>query len=459
MRRKIRNWVSLAAALALMLGVWAQTTHAGEYAEYLGVTGDGRNAPFRMVVPMGDDWNRTLLVYARGTGSIAMLDGTLGLTPLTNVPGVVNEQGFPDNTAALELEEDLLEMGYALVASDYKKLDPDPREGLLSWIVEDGIRDTLDVTDEARRILSENHGQLNRTILWGRSQGSIVSLKILEEEPWLYDGVITGCTVGAGAPRAWDLGIDFALAFDVAFGWDEQNWGSVGGGDVPENLSFQLTVAPRLITLLSDPKIEFVRLVTGLPLEGFYPTPGFETFNWLFAYMLFLTEVRGDLECKAGGRVGQNDGHVYSLTEEEKQYLAGLDVDADAFLNAMDRRKKIMAGKKARQYVKDFAEFSGDISRPVISMHTTTDGLVIPAHESAYLETVEAAGKSDLLVQAFTDAVGHCTFTPEQWLATVAAMESWLDTERPPGKNFFSKQIGFDNKFTPPSWPQPPQSQ
>lgn len=88
-------------------------------------------------------------------------------------------------------------------------------------------------------------------------------------------------------------------------------------------------------------------------------------------------------------------------------------------------------------------------------MHTTGDGLVIPSHESAYRKTVEEAGRSDKLVQVFVDAVGHCTFTPAQWLAAVAAIEYWLDTGEAPNDAFFSEDIGFNNGFTPQPWPQP----
>ncbi|MBN1932904.1 MAG: hypothetical protein JW786_14975 [Desulfobacterales bacterium] len=493
MRERVWGWIPLVAGLALMLGVCAQTAEAlvlkvsesDSYVEYLGVTDvlTLRNAPFRIVVP--NNWNRTLLVYARGTGSTIMLNGDgspivvpidppfgfeiswlpkLGVTPLTNVPS------YPtgDNKDTVELEVELLSRGYALAASDYK---PDPRllnpdGSLLSWVVEDGIHDTLAVTLQAKGILMLKHGALpNRTILWGRSQGSIIALKIIEDSPWLYDGVITGSTVGAGTPRTWDTAIGFALAFDVTFGWDEKNWGSVGGGNLPENLSFERDVAPTLNDLLSNPKkksnwplFEFIRLVNGLPKEGFYPfsEPSFGSFNWLYADMMFLTEVRADIEreAKADGRVGQNIDHVYSLTLEDKYYLNNLfdmfklKIKAEDLLEEMNLQTNIEADKKARQYAIDFADFSGNIQRPVISMHTKIDGLVLPAHESALYETVADTGRSDLFVQVFTDGIGHCVFTQDQWLETIKAMESWLDTGVKPV---------FPNDFTPPAWPQPPQ--
>jgi hypothetical protein len=38
-------------------------------------------------------------------------------------------------------------------------------------------------------------------------------------------------------------------------------------------------------------------------------------------------------------------------------------------------------------------------------------------------------------------------------LATLAALESWLDTGVKPGASFFPESEGFDSKFVPPPWP------
>jgi hypothetical protein len=40
-----------------------------------------------------------------------------------------------------------------------------------------------------------------------------------------------------------------------------------------------------------------------------------------------------------------------------------------------------------------------------------------------------------------------------QLLATVEAMERWLDTGTRPDASFFPEEKGFDNKFVPPPWP------
>ena len=146
--------------------------------------------------------------------------------------------------------------------------------------------------------------------------------------------------------------------------------------------------------------------MNGLPAEGFYPADP-TSFSWITSDLLFLTEVRADLEgaSKANGRVGQNKDHVYALTPADRAALTDLnnpyplsEAQIDAYLNEMNSRTNYEADKEARRYVENNADLTGRIRVPVISMHTQVDGLVIPAHESAYRDTVSAAHRSDNLV-------------------------------------------------------------
>nr|WP_320016291.1 hypothetical protein [uncultured Desulfobacter sp.] len=495
MKKTVCTLLIFFSVIVFILGLSGQTAQAivlkkrgkitdnhCKYTEYLGLTGvfSQRNAPFRIVVPR--KWNGKLLIYARGTGTAIMLnkDNTpifdsqiqipiVGVTPLTNVPGYP----WDDNALTKSLETTLLEMGYALAASNYKEDKRFTEDGLLGWVVEDGIRDTLALTFQACFTLMLRHGQYpEHTILWGRSQGSIIALKILEKHPRLYDGIITGSTVGAGTSKTWDIAIDFALAYDAAFGWPEEEWGPIG--DVNNNIRFNDDVFFKLYQDMNDPLynglLEFIRLVNKLPEEGFSPffSPDF---NWFYTDMLFVTEVRADLENKAGGAIGQNMDHVYRLSADESEYLNKLGVNTNDLLTYMNSQK-VKANKRARKYLARFGDFSGEIYKPVISMHTIKDGLVPPRHESVYLETVANAGHENLLLQVFVEAVGHCTFTPEEWVKTIEAMDEWLDTGERPEKNedFFpydfidedplnplkSGGSRFSNDFIPPPWYQPP---
>ena len=73
-----------------------------------------------------------------------------------------------------------------------------------------------------------------------------------------------------------------------------------------------------------------------------------------------------------------------------------------------------------------------------------------------YRDIVEEAGNSDLLLQVFTNEVGHANFTAEQFVLTVEAMKDWLDTgTRPdiPDSAAFPVADGFIENFVIPEWP------
>jgi hypothetical protein len=80
------------------------------------------------------------------------------------------------------------------------------------------------------------------------------------------------------------------------------------------------------------------------------------------------------------------------------------------------------------------------------------DNLAEAANESAYRAQVQWWGCQDRLVQVYSKGIGHCVFTSEQLLATLEAMESWLNTGTKPDAAFFPEQKGFDNTFVPPPW-------
>jgi pimeloyl-ACP methyl ester carboxylesterase len=394
------------------------------------------NAPYRIKVPV--NWNGTLLVYARGT---TRTTNPVGLTPLVAIPGTppaISEQ------LAAQLENAVLSAGYALAASALP-------EGVGVWSVREGIHHTKTLTN----YFKDRVAKPEKTILWSRSQGTVVGLDAAEKYPGIYDGSIAGCAVGAGSPRTWDISLDVLLAWKTAFGFPA-SWGNPG--DIRDNINFISDVAPVIFANLFNPanigRFEFFRRVLGVPREGFYPVQGAPPdASWLVSLMFFSTEVRGEVETKANGRVAQNLDHVYTLTADDKTFLASLGVNFDELLAVMNSdASKFEADIHARNYNKRYAEYSGRIRIPVLTLHTTMDGLVFTSHESAYRETVEDARSSDMLVQVFAQSVGHCTFTPAQWLEAVQAMTSWLETGQRPGPEFFPD---FDLTFTPPEFPNP----
>jgi hypothetical protein len=224
---------------------------------------------------------------------------------------------------------------------------------------------------------------------------------------------------------------------------------------VRDDLDFDTEVVPKMIGEITNPvnfgKFEFIRLVTGAaPLA--FPAPAYP--SWILTNMFFGTEGRAELERRAGGPVGQNLTHVYTLSTADKAYLAALGVDADALLAQMNAGRTIAAKTSARTYVEHWADYSGKIKKPVLTLHTQTDSLVPAAHESAYAATVAAAGRSELLAQTFTSGNGHCNFTGPQLLTALGALDSWVATGVKPTAATFPAALGFIPGFVAPAWPQ-----
>ena len=88
-------------------------------------------------------------------------------------------------------------------------------------------------------------------------------------------------------------------------------------------------------------------------------------------------------------------------------------------------------------------------------MHTILDPLVGVSNETAYEETVAAAGRSDRLVQTYTNGNGHCNFTAPQLLTAVGAIDNWVRNGSKPTAATFPAPLGFVPGFVPPPFPQP----
>lgn len=387
--------------------------------------GELGGVPYRIVVP--EDWNGTLLVYAHGYGETAK--------PLALAP-------------QLEDEGILLARGFALAASRFGGAVP--MAGMTTdggYQIKEGMQNTVALTAAFNGMV----GRPQRTIIWGKSMGGLITLGLIEKFPGIYDGAVALCATCAGSPRRWDQALDLALAYAVAFGWDPQ-WGTPG--DIRDDLNVVTKVLPHIlqqVTPAKKPLWEFLRLVNRIPIDSYYSYPAGMPFRLMTLYFAFA--VRAELEIRAGGAIAENIGRVYTLTDAEKSYLTGLGVNADELLVQMNAMTIFTSDRNARNYVEHYVNPSGRINRPVLTLHTTGDALATPNHESAYRVAVEQQGRGNLLLQQFTNGVAHCTFTSEQEIAGIDAMMDWLDTGNQPDPSFFESVPGFVPGYVPPPWP------
>jgi pimeloyl-ACP methyl ester carboxylesterase len=426
MRRFTRNMIVPVAMLALV-GI-APMKSAIAQPGPLDVSGEINGAPYRIVVPA--EWNGTLLVFQRG------------YTDKADHPGEVDNRN-PTIVSPGGDSNGLLARGYGLAGSARKDN---------GWSVEDGLDDVVALVSYFR----ENVAKPTSTILWGNSLGGLITLETAERNGGAFDGYLALCPLGAGASRTLDHFLVLRLAYDVTFGMPA-SWGTPG--DVRDDLDFETEVSPILSAQAGDPatfgRFEFIRLVAGIPGSGITPPPGFFPGRLIALPFILATEGVAEVERRTGGPVAQNIDHTYALTASEKAYLAGLGVDADPLLEAMNARRDIEAPPGPRNYIKHFADYSGFIKHPVLTVHPTVDQVLPVAGESAYRNTIVAAGRDDRLFQVYTTGTGHCMVNSTQQLRAIQAIEAWAKTGIPPTSATFPAAEGFNAAFEPPAWPQP----
>ncbi len=409
---------SVAALGALLLAAAASpATFEGEHS----------GANYKIIVPDAG-WNGTLVVLAHGYRDKA------------DHPGEV------DNRAAMDagftaIANGLVAQGYAAAATSYRDN---------GWAVKESIHDLT----RLRALFNGLVGQPDTALLAGFSLGSLATAELAEKAGGLFDGYLPACGVLAGAPRAWDMGSAGLLAYKLIYGMPA-SWGTPADGD--DDVDFETEVFPTLLSQVLGAtdygKWEFIRLISGAR-GPVVPLPPVLYPSWLFTNFFFATEARGEAERRAGGPYVQNVTHTYSLTASEQAYLATLGFNAAPVLAAMNASPRYSGEPSARNYMSHYATYTGNLREPVFTLHTKWDTLVPWPHESAYAETVATAGASDLLVQASTNGLGHCNFTPTQIGASVFLLERWAETGVKPTAADLAG-FGLDGTTPPPGWPQP----
>ena len=146
---------------------------------------------------------------------------------------------------------------------------------------------------------------------------------------------------------------------------------------------------------------------------------------------------RFELEQRAGGNFSWNTGvdyrvqlsHSSDLAEVQGLYTAaGLDLNQD--LDALNSARRIAATSGPVAYLTKYIAYDGNLPLPVLTLHTTGDGLVEVTDENAYASVVRSEGDNSQLRQVFVHRAGHCTFTPAETITAFRTLIHRLDTGR-----------------------------
>ena len=413
--RKLAGLV-LAAGLAiggLTAGTAAASTSScggsGQASTLNGTLPDG--ATYLIQCPAGA-WNGTLYLYSHGYV----------------VPGAANpaqDAGDPVTAAWM------LAQGYALAGSSYAST---------GWAIAQALPDQISTLDA----FGSTYGQPKTTVAWGHSLGGIITAGLLQDYPNRFAAALPMCGVLSGGVATWNTALDGAFAFQKLIDPSVQvvnitnptaNLRGAEAAVAQAQQTPQGRARLALVAALGDTPGWFTPL-SPEPAATDYAGQELNQFDWASQVTFpFVFAFRADLQARAGGNPSWNTGVNYfsdlasSVDRSEVKALyqaAGLSLRHD--VQTLNSSPRISADPKATAYLARNISFNGDIDVPVLTMHTTGDGLVVPENEQAYRQVVDRAGHGDLLRQIFVNRAGHCAFTPAETITAVQTLENRMST-------------------------------
>jgi pimeloyl-ACP methyl ester carboxylesterase len=373
----------------------------------------------RYLIEVPANWNGTLLLYSHGYS--------------TDEAGPARDVG-DDITGAF-----LLQHGYALAGTSYARA---------GWALQEAFFDQVHVLTIFDQLINRHP---DRTIAWGHSLGGIITAGLVQRNPELFDGALPMCGVLAGGVAVWNDLLDAAFVFKTLLAPSSTYPKLVHYG--PSEVTTNLGAAVATIDAAHNSAQGRARIAltaamgdvpgwfTGEPVE---PAPdNFAAqveaqYKWLRNVdFSFAFAARVDLENRARGNPSWNTGVDYrtqldlSTGKDQVEALyeqAGLDLEAD--LATLSTTQRIAADPGTLDYMVDNIVFDGDLGGvPVLSLHTSADGLVQVEQENAYADVVASVDQERKpLQQIYVHRAGHCAFTPGEQVAALMALEQRISS-------------------------------
>lgn len=371
--------------LALLLSLVAPFAHAVQ--EVRGTTPGG--AAYVMAVP--DGWQPGGKLVFVNHGFNFELDDDPGLGPLRDV----------------QLAE-----GYAVVASGFRER---------GWALFHALEDNAELLAAFRA----RFGEPGQVLLFGGSMGGLVSLKQAEDPRFRAEGVYALCPPAAGA-RTWDAALDLRLAYDAVCAAIPDS--QLPLGSAPFTWLLDLADIPLDLGDFTQGEAVFRALARIVACTGLYlPTnirssgqrarlaqleslSGIDDEDFLktnFAYAIFaLSDV-----VRAPEKL--NDRNPFDTR--------GVSFDLGPLEGLVPRfaPDPFAALDFARS-----STLSGGGNAKILSMHTTRDQLVVPAHQAALAALYPADRLAQFVVNE--DTPTHCGFTAPEFLSGWESLRAWV---------------------------------
>jgi len=360
----------IAIASLAVLGLVPAGAQAAAATRYEGALPNGAT----WIADVPENWNGTLVLYSHGYNP----------SP-TNPP-----RNSPDPATA----EALLARGYALAGSSYS------RSG---WVTDTAADDQLDTLQAVSALI----GRPQRSMALGTSFGGMVTGQLAERGGRWLDGAVATCGLMGGGIDLHNYQLDGSHALAQLL---------LAGQQVPlvhfTDPAQAFATADRMVAALDQAQASpegraRSALITALfqapdwapgqakPARGDVEAQQVGRYQNLRAILGFILAGRFDMEQSAGGNPSWNAGVNYGRQLAESGLLAdvaqlyrqaGADLHAD--LRLLTSTANVTPDPAAHSWMLETSTLNGRLDMPVLTLHTTDDGLVPVQHEEEYADDV-----------------------------------------------------------------------
>ena len=396
----------LALTLVALSALWSGVRHADAQRAAISRMGALGDANYRIEVPA--DWKGGLVVFAHG----------------------IQRGVGPGDVRSPPLATHILGEGHAWAASGYRAREYQPH-----LFIEDLIA--------LRELFLREIGHPRWAIIYGQSLGGHIVVATLELHPGLYQGGLAECGLVDGIGIA-----DYLLAYTAV----AELISGVRLLDAPDKTAFA--------QLLNDGE------VPALGTPGAYTTRG-RQFDSVVKYLMGADLSGHDLPLRLKGlrsRYLLNMIHRHPDVEQEPMpggraastVQVRYRIDPGLGLTEEDlnkRVRRIHPAKDARSPSANpvYAERTGRLTVPLMTLHETGDAWVPLSLEQAYRRRTIAAGTDHLLVQRVVRAPSHCGFHGETREQAFDDLVAWIERGvRPQGDDVLASDLSrIGMKWTP----------
>jgi pimeloyl-ACP methyl ester carboxylesterase len=305
----------------------------------------------------------------------------------------------------------LVLQGFALAWSSYN---------VNGYAVESGYKSTHELRGRAVTAVKPN-----RVYLMGFSLGGQIVATLMEKYATSYDGALPMCGPVAGSTRQLAYVGDARAVFDYGFpgvlpGTDPTKPAitvpeppQIAWSDTDADLTND-TVSRIRSAVNGDPTLA-AKLANVTQVKLPYADNGQLVDSWL-AILYFAARGVNNAMWLAGGNPYGNGSTTYSgmPTSAENTHLN----------NTIIRYASL---KKAVDYFKANYDTTGNISRPVLTLHTNQDPAIPFWHEAEYGKKVSAQKKTSNLAQQYVSRYGHCAFNEKEVVSALNSLITWAE--------------------------------